>query len=79
MKAIADVKERFVREIDQALLKRDLYLAVAAMSGRDACDRIARELRFREEMQENAEAVVQMDEQKRLLRKALRQAEKKRA
>jgi len=42
LKMVANVREQFEREIDQGILKRDLYQSVEAMGGRDACDRIKR-------------------------------------
>jgi hypothetical protein len=44
---INDVREQFIREIDQALLKRDLYLGMEALGGRDACDRLKRQIESR--------------------------------
>lgn len=43
---IADVRSQFTREIDQAILKRDLYQGVEALGGRDACDRIREQIDF---------------------------------
>lgn len=50
---IADVRCELEREIDQAICKRDIYLAVAALSGREACDRIKRQLEARFRVREN--------------------------
>lgn len=50
---IRDMREQFSREMDQALLKRDLYLGMEAMGGRDACDRIQRQIEARFHMDEN--------------------------
>lgn len=51
---IADVRERFQREADQGILKRDLYQAVESLGGREACDRLSREIDARCAMYENA-------------------------
>lgn len=50
---IRDIREHFSREMDQAILKRDLYLGMEAMGGRDACDRIKRNIEARFHMDEN--------------------------
>jgi hypothetical protein len=70
---IGDVKSRFDREMDQGLLKRDLWLAFAAMSGRDACLRIEQELNLRARMEANRDLLEELAAaasagQKRLLR-----------
>jgi hypothetical protein len=62
---IQDVKDRFQREIDQGILKRDLYQSVEAMGGRDACDRIWREIEARCAMFENARQVFAIEDAKR--------------
>lgn len=50
---IEDVRTQFSREIDQALLKRDLYLGIEALGGRDACDRLKRQIEARFRMDES--------------------------
>lgn len=62
---IQDVKDQFQRETDQGILKRDLYQSVEAMGGRDACDRIIRQIEARCAMYENAVRVLRMDEERR--------------
>jgi hypothetical protein len=52
---INDVREQFSHEIDQALLKRDLYLGIEALGGRDACDRLKRQIECRFQMDRNHE------------------------
>lgn len=47
LKFIADTREQFQREIDQGVLKHDLYQSVGALGGRDACDRIKRNIELR--------------------------------
>lgn len=44
---LSDVRSQFSREIDQALLKRDLYQGIEALGGREACDRIKRQIEYR--------------------------------
>lgn len=55
---IDDVRTQFTREIDQAILKRDLYLAVEALGGRDASDRIRRQIEARFRMNQNWEREI---------------------
>lgn len=62
---IDDVKNQFQREADQGIRKRDLYQSVEAMGGRDACDRITREIDSRCGMIENARRVLEMQDQVR--------------
>ena len=45
---VNDIKEQMVREIEQGVLKHDLYQANAALGGKDACERILRSLAIRE-------------------------------
>ena len=47
---IADVRERFQREEEQAILQRNMDKAIAALSGKDACTRIVNELMSRKAM-----------------------------
>lgn len=54
---IEDVRTQFTREIDQALLKRDLYLGMEALGGRDACDRLRRQIEARFRMDESWSSV----------------------
>lgn len=55
---IEDVRTQFTREIDQALLKRDLYLGMEALGGRDACDRLKRQIEARFHMDDNFEREI---------------------
>lgn len=55
---ISDLREQFTREIDQALLKHDLYQGMEAMGGRDACDRIRRQIDARFQMDRNYEEQI---------------------
>lgn len=43
---IENVRERFDREIEQAILRRDLSAAIEALGGKDACARLAQSLEF---------------------------------
>ena len=44
---ISDIREQSTREIEQGVLRHDLYQSTAALGGKDACDRIARALAAR--------------------------------
>jgi hypothetical protein len=67
------IREQFERELDQGVLKRDLYQSVEAMGGRDACDRLKRDLGARIDMLDNRERVKALEivhrEQRRVGRK----------
>lgn len=51
---IQDVRSHLEHELDQAIWKRDLYLAVQALGGRDGVDRVKRQIEMRLAMFENA-------------------------
>lgn len=55
---IDDLRRQFSREIDQALLKHDLYQGMEALGGRDACDRIRRQIDTRYQMDRNFEEQI---------------------
>jgi len=78
---VEDVKIRFTREIDQGLLNRDLYRAIEALAGREACTRIRSELERRFAMQKNASDVELAEMSaapKKLLRAPRRQGKARR-
>lgn len=47
LQAIEDVRARFTREEEQAILQRNMDRAVMALAGKDACERMAQEIRAR--------------------------------
>lgn len=42
-----EIRSEFVREEDQAILQRNMDKAIAAVSGKDACDRLTRCIKMR--------------------------------
>ncbi len=50
LEIIGDVKDRFQREEDQAILQRAMDKATMALAGKDACTRIVNELMSRKAM-----------------------------
>jgi len=44
LRVIEEIREDFQREEDQAILQQRLDKAIAALAGKDACDRIRRRL-----------------------------------
>ena len=64
-KVIEDVKDRFTRDIDQALMRQDLQHAVASMAGRNACDRVWQEIERVTAMVKNAARIAEFPPQRR--------------
>ena len=54
---INDVHDQFQREEDQGILQGRLDKASAALAGKDACERLRREVQMRHGFQENAIAI----------------------
>ena len=50
-RVVSEVQEEFQREIEQGVLQHDLYKATAALGGKDACERILRRIRLRNDVQ----------------------------
>jgi len=57
---IDDVLEQFQREEDQGILQGRLDKASAALAGKDACQRIRRDIQMRYGMVQNREKVSSM-------------------
>jgi len=57
---IDDVLEQFQREEDQGILQGRLDKASAALAGKDACQRIRRDIQMRYGMVQNREKVASM-------------------
>ena len=60
---IGEMREMYAREEDQAIMQRNMDKAVAALSGKDACERLRNYLATRMEMHEHLLRV--MGEQRR--------------
>lgn len=56
---IEDVKERYQREEEQAILQRNMDKAIAALAGKDACARLFQEIMSRKAMFDNIERAQQ--------------------
>jgi len=57
---IDDVLDQFQREEDQGILQGRLDKATAALAGKDACQRIRRDIQMRYGMVQNREKVASM-------------------
>ena len=57
---IDDVLEQFQREEDQGILQGRLDKASAALAGKDACQRIRRDIQMRYGMRQNRASVASM-------------------
>ena len=57
---IDDVLDQFQREEDQGILQGRLDKASAALAGKDACQRIRRDIQMRYGMVQNREKVASM-------------------
>jgi hypothetical protein len=56
---IDDVHEEFQREEDQGILQCRLDKASAALAGKDACERLRRQVKMRQGFRENVEVIRQ--------------------
>lgn len=59
---IKDIDEQYQREEEQAIMQRSMDKAVAALCGRDACQRLRNSLGIRFAMEQN---IVRMNNGKR--------------
>ncbi len=55
---IDEVREEFQREEDQAILQRDIHRGIAALAGKDACERLRRRFQFAADVRRNIALVT---------------------
>jgi len=57
-RSIDEVRDEFQREEDQAILQRDIHKGIAALAGKDACERLRRRFQFAADVRRNVELVT---------------------